>query len=55
MIFSNWAEHDALGDVAPIEEMRWPRAKSRRQTPMALRQKLAARAALALPELRSVC
>jgi len=54
MHFSNWAEHEALGDIAPIAEMPHPRVKSQRQTPMALRRKLAARVALAFGEMRSV-
>jgi hypothetical protein len=27
MNFANWAEHEALGETAPIEEMPYPRAK----------------------------
>jgi len=47
MSFSNWAEHEAMGDVAPIEEMPYPRAKAQRQVPMAVRRMLEARAGLA--------
>ena len=43
--FDNWAEHEALvGDTA-IAEMEYPRAKSARQLPQAIRQRLAGRAA----------
>lgn len=45
--FDNGAERESL-NLAPVAEMPWPRAKSRRQVPLALRQRLAARA-LALP------
>jgi hypothetical protein len=41
--FANWAEHEALGETAPIEEMHYPRAKSFRQVPMAVRELLDAR------------
>ncbi|MDD2795079.1 Hint domain-containing protein [Acidocella sp.] len=42
--FDNWAEHQALvGDTA-ITEMEYPRAKSARQVPKAIRQRLAERA-----------
>ncbi|NNM57104.1 hypothetical protein, partial [Acidocella sp.] len=42
--FDNWAEHQALvGDTA-IAEMEYPRAKSARQLPKAIRQRLAERA-----------
>ncbi len=41
MNFINWAEHEALGDTAPIIEMEYPRAKSHRQVPMAVRRMLA--------------
>ena len=44
MGFANWAEHEALGETAPIEEMNLPRVKSQRQVPVALRAALAARA-----------
>jgi hypothetical protein len=37
MGFDNWAEHEALGDTAPIMEMPYPRAKSARQVPMSVR------------------
>lgn len=46
MIFDNWAERRAAGlPDAPIEEMPYPRAKGRRQVPMAIRRQLAERAA----------
>ena len=45
MHFENWAEHEALGDVAPIEEMPYPRAKAARQVPVAVRRMLEARLA----------
>ena len=44
MNFFNWAEHEALGDTAPIEEMAYPRAKAHRQVPMHVRRMLDARA-----------
>ena len=44
MHFSNWAEHEALGDMAPIQEMPYPRAKSHRQMPQAVWQFLLQRA-----------
>ena len=44
MHFSNWAEHEALGDMAPIQEMPYARVKSRRQIPQAVWQFLAQRA-----------
>lgn len=45
LAFDNWAEHEALGDVAPLVEMNRPRAKSARQVPHQIRRRLAARAA----------
>jgi hypothetical protein len=43
--FDNWAEFEALyPDGRNIEEMAYPRAKSQRQLPAALRRKLAERA-----------
>jgi hypothetical protein len=43
--FDNWAEHEALyPEGKPIEEMRHPRAKGRRQVPMNIRAALDARA-----------
>lgn len=45
MHFSNWAEREALGDAAPIEEMAYPRVKSARQLPAFLRRRLEERAA----------
>ncbi len=42
MNFDNWAEYQALGIAAPIPELPYPRAKSRRQLPQSLRQTLAA-------------
>jgi autotransporter passenger strand-loop-strand repeat protein len=47
MHFDNWAEHEALGDTAPIAEMPYPRAKSARQVPPSLRRILDARTRLA--------
>ena len=45
LAFDNWDEHEALhGTDAPIPEMGLPRAKSRRQVPAAVHQRLAARA-----------
>lgn len=45
LAFDNWDEHDALGDeAAPLVEMDYPRAKSARQVPVAIRERLAARA-----------
>ena len=44
MNFINWAEHEALGELPPIEEMPYPRAKSHRQVPAAVRRMLAVRA-----------
>jgi hypothetical protein len=38
--FDNWAEHEALADAAPIEEMDLPRASSARQVPRATRRRL---------------
>jgi hypothetical protein len=41
--FDNWAEHEALCPrVCSVREMPFPRAKSRRQVPLSLRQRLAA-------------
>ncbi|MGO8738256.1 Hint domain-containing protein [Rhodoblastus sp.] len=43
--FDNWAEHEALYPAGrPIEEMNYPRAKARRQVPMAIRTALDRRA-----------
>lgn len=43
--FDNWAEHEALyPEGRPIEEMHYPRAKARRQIPMAIRAALDGRA-----------
>jgi autotransporter passenger strand-loop-strand repeat protein len=45
MSFDNWAEHEALyGNEPDIAEMPYPRVRSARQMPMALRRLLAARA-----------
>jgi hypothetical protein len=45
MYFDNWAEHEALyPEGKPIEEMSYPRAKSRRQIPVAIREVIAERA-----------
>lgn len=43
--FDNWAEREALGEMAPIAELALPRAKAHRQLPTAIRVRLAARAA----------
>ena len=43
--FDNWAEHEALVGATAIAEMEYPRAKSARQLPQAIRQRLAGRAA----------
>lgn len=43
LAFDNWEEHEALGGVAPITEMSYPRAKAYRQVPVATRERLAAR------------
>ena len=45
MNFVNWAEHEALGELPPIEEMPYPRAKAHRQVPAAVRRMLAVRPA----------
>jgi hypothetical protein len=45
LAFDNWDEHEALGDeAAPLIEMAYPRAKAARQIPVAIRERLAARA-----------
>ncbi len=45
MGFDNWAEHEALyGNAVAIVEMDYPRAKSARQVPQAIRNRLMARA-----------
>jgi autotransporter passenger strand-loop-strand repeat protein len=41
--FHNWAEHEALVDLAPTGEMPYPRVKAHRQVPQAVRQMLADR------------
>jgi hypothetical protein len=44
MAFENWEEHEALyGNQLELVEMPYPRAKSARQVPMALRDRLAGR------------
>ncbi len=43
--FDNWGEHEALVGATAIAEMEYPRAKSARQLPQAIRQRLAGRAA----------
>jgi hypothetical protein len=46
MAFDNWEEHERLyGSEADIVEMPYPRVRSARQLPMAMRRLLAARAA----------
>jgi len=44
MHFSNWAEHEALGEAAPMVEMPYPRALANRQVPLAVRRMIEARA-----------
>ncbi|WP_201863958.1 Hint domain-containing protein [Microvirga soli] len=45
LAFDNWDEHEALGEEsAPLVEMAYPRAKAARQVPVAIRERLAARA-----------
>ena len=47
LAFDNWDEHQALyGDLPSIPELPLPRAKAARQVPMAMRHRLAERAAL---------
>ena len=50
LAFDNWDEHEAAGAEAPIVEMALPRAKARRQVPMAVRRRLEDRTALLLGE-----
>ena len=50
LAFDNWDEHEAAGSEAPIAEMPLPRAKARRQVPMAVRRLLEERTALLLGE-----
>ena len=50
LAFDNWDEHEAAGSEAPIAEMPLPRAKARRQVPMAVRRRLDESAALLLGE-----
>ena len=46
LAFDNWAEHEALYPHGkPIVEMPYPRAKSHRQVPKAMKRRLEARAA----------
>lgn len=49
MNFNNWAERESS---EPMVEMAYPRAKSARQVPSALRQQIAARATLTSPDTR---
>ena len=50
LAFDNWDEHQALyGDLPSIPELPLPRAKAARQVPMAMRSRLAERAALLEP------
>lgn len=45
MNFDNWAEHEALyPEGRPVAEMRFPRAKARRQVPVEIRDAIDARA-----------
>jgi len=50
LAFDNWDEHEAAGSEEPIAEMDLPRAKARRQVPVATRRRLAERTALLLGE-----
>ena len=50
LAFDNWDEHEAAGSEAPIAEMPLPRAKARRQVPVAVRRLLEERTALLLGE-----
>jgi hypothetical protein len=53
--FDNWAEHEALyPEGKPIAEMLYPRAKSRRQLPASIRDRLAQRACAIGADERSV-
>ena len=45
MHFHNWAQHEELVDMTPMEEMPYPRAKSYRQVPKAIHKMIAAGAA----------
>ena len=51
MNFDNWDEHSEATLPEPMVEMEYPRAKSARQVPMALRQHIAQRADALLPTL----
>ncbi len=44
MAFSNWAEHEGIVETAPITEMSYPRAKSRRQVPQHISRMMEGRA-----------
>ena len=49
-VFTNWNEYQALnGREEPIPEMAYPRAKSRRQVPAAVRQQIEARTRVLVP------
>jgi hypothetical protein len=49
LAFDNWEEHEVLyPEGKPIVEMPYPRAKAHRQVPQAVRDRLAARAAMLL-------
>jgi Hint domain-containing protein len=53
--FDNWAEHLALyPDGKPVDELRYPRAKSHRQVPMRTRSAIAARAEAMLGHTQEV-
>jgi hypothetical protein len=55
LAFDNWDEHQALYPVGrDIAELPYPVAKSHRQIPAAIRQKLAARAALSSGHIEAV-
>jgi hypothetical protein len=44
MGFQNWAEHEAIAEPEPIEEMPYPRVRSHRQMPATIRRILSDRA-----------
>jgi hypothetical protein len=55
LAFDNWQEHEAFyPDGKPIVEMPYPRAKSHRQVPRAVREHLAERAAFLMNETQAV-
>jgi hypothetical protein len=55
LAFDNWREHEALyPDGKPIVEMPYPRAKSHRQVPRAIREQLSTRSAILTGEPQHV-